>query len=385
MRTNAERPIALILRRGDRSSALPSIREQLIRSGSQISHLSPADVDNPELFDDHVDAAVRAFQQDRGLLVDGVIGPQTVRALDSAHWALGDRILRFDPVRILQGDDVVSLQKRLRDLGVFTGQVDGMLGVETEAALRELQRGLGLTADGVCGPATLRGISKLGRAVTGGNPFAMHEAERVVSAGSSLAGKVIVIESGGEKPSAGNGLLESNVAADVARRLEGRLSAVGAAAIATTDASAMSAALSEDVVADIYLSIRCDASPSAEPNGFATFYYGKDNDAADASPIGASLAGLIQREVIARTDLLDCRSHARSWDVLRRVPMPAVQLAVGYLSNPGDARRLADPAFRDTVAEAVLAAIQRLYLPEDDDRPTGTLRVDEVLAYTRRK
>ena len=52
---------------------------------------------------------------------------------------------------------------------------------------------------------------------------------------------------------------------------------------------------------------------------------------------------------------------------------------MGYLTNPGDAARLADPAFRDVVAEAVAAAVQRLYLPEDADAQTGALRIPEWL------
>lgn len=60
--------------------------------------------------------------------------------------------------------------------------------------------------------------------------------------------------------------------------------------------------------------------------------------------------------------------------------MPAVRVELGYLSDPGDARRLADPGFRDTCAEAVLVAVQRLFLPEDDQTDTGRLDVRDVMA-----
>jgi N-acetylmuramoyl-L-alanine amidase len=55
--------------------------------------------------------------------------------------------------------------------------------------------------------------------------------------------------------------------------------------------------------------------------------------------------------------------------------MPAVRMELGYLTNPGDAARLSDPAFRDVLAEAIVAAVQRLYLPPDDDTETGSLRI----------
>ena len=40
----------------------------------------------------------------------------------------------------------------------------------------------------------------------------------------------------------------------------------------------------------------------------------------------------------------------------------------------------ADPAFRDTLAEAVVVAVQRLYLGDEDDASTGTLNLRDVLA-----
>ncbi|MCU1693699.1 MAG: cell wall hydrolase/autolysin, partial [Frankiales bacterium] len=40
----------------------------------------------------------------------------------------------------------------------------------------------------------------------------------------------------------------------------------------------------------------------------------------------------------------------------------------------------AGPTFRDTVAEALLVAVQRLYLPPDLDQPTGVLRLADLAA-----
>ena len=60
--------------------------------------------------------------------------------------------------------------------------------------------------------------------------------------------------------------------------------------------------------------------------------------------------------------------------------MPAVRVEVGYVTNPEDAARLADPAFRDVVAEAVVVAVQRLYLAPESDPHTGVLRIDQIRA-----
>jgi len=57
---------------------------------------------------------------------------------------------------------------------------------------------------------------------------------------------------------------------------------------------------------------------------------------------------------------------------------PAVRIDLGYLSNPQDAKRLANSQFRDQLAEAMIVAIQRLYLSAEDDAKTGTLRISDL-------
>ena len=48
--------------------------------------------------------------------------------------------------------------------------------------------------------------------------------------------------------------------------------------------------------------------------------------------------------------------------------MPTVRVELGYLTSPIDRPRLLDRAFRDTVAEGLLVAVQRLYLPPPTTR-----------------
>ena len=101
------------------------------------------------------------------------------------------------------------------------------------------------------------------------------------------------------------------------------------------------------------ISLHVDGTTTREAAGVATYYYGNDRYG-HHSAVGERFADLVQREICARTDLLDCRVHAKTWDLLRRTRMPAVRIELGYLTNPGDAARLADPAFRDTLAEAIV-------------------------------
>ena len=376
-----------LVRRGDHGLRVRAVRERLVATGDL-----PGSAATESEFDDSVENAVRAFQQRRGMLVDGVVGPQTYRALDGARWLLGDRILVHTPGHLMLGDDVSALQQRLLGLGFSCGLVDGVFGRLTDSALRELQRGVGLRPDGLAGPATLRALGQLARSVGGGAPQALREADRVRSAGPSLSGRVVVLDPGhstSEPGAQGGGLIEADVTLDLARRVEGRLAAVGVQVVLTRGLTGNPthlerAELANTLNADLMVSLHCESLPrSPQARGVASFFYGHTAHGGAWSVTGERLATLVQRELVARTDLVDCRSHPRAWDLLRRTQMPAVRVEVGHLSNPGDAQRLGDPHFRDTVAEALVVAIQRVYLVGEDDATTGTWRVADVLAQAQ--
>ncbi|HYU67563.1 MAG TPA: N-acetylmuramoyl-L-alanine amidase, partial [Jatrophihabitantaceae bacterium] len=129
--------------------------------------------------------------------------------------------------------------------------------------------------------------------------------------------------------------------------------------------------------ADMLLSLHVDGAASPLANGLASYHYGAGES---SSTIGERLADLAQRELVARTGMLNGRVHPKSWALLRLTRMPAVQVEVGYLTSPLDRARLVDPAFRDTIAEGLLVAVQRLYLPKAEDPPTGVMRLPAIVA-----
>lgn len=350
------------------------------------------------LFDEDCELAVRAFQQRRGLATDGVVTVSTYRALDEARWRLGDRVLQYQVGHPLIGDDVAALQARLQDLGFECGRRDGIFGPETAEALRDFQRNFGLVPDAVCGPDTLHALTRLARTVVGGRPDALRESEQLRRSGPALHNKVVVIDPGhggddtgvtaAEGSVEGAPVTEADVVFDVATRIERRLTATGVLAFLTRGeelglADTERAAFANAAEADLLVSLHCDGMSTPEANGVSTWYFGVDGR--DGTPLrgsatGERLARLVHRELLARTDLLDCGVHSATWDVLRLTRMPAVRVELGYLTSPHDRSRLQDASFRDAVAEGVVAAIQRLYLPEESDAPTGTLSLAAIRA-----
>lgn len=333
--------------------------------------------------------AVRRFQQHRGLPATGELDRTTRAHLEEARWALGDRVLWYAAGHPFTGDDVTALQHRLLEFGFDVGRVDGLFGARTDHCLRDFQTNYGLPVDGTCGPATFGALKRLSRPrVTGGRADALREMEQLHRAGPSLPGKVVVVDpghGGGDPGASGGALLESEVCLDLANRVVGRLRAVGVTAYLTRSELAGDETLAETdraefanaTGADLVLSLHCNDHSDAAPEGVATYYYGSPTRGS-ISTTGERLAGLVHRELLARTPFRDCRTHVGPFDLLRFTTMPAVRVEVGYLSSPGDARALADDAVRNAIADAIVVAIQRVYLPAEADAHTGMLRLSEI-------
>ena len=385
------------LRRGDRGGAVAEIRETLTSlgllggPGEDLATSIPGALD---VFDDSLDHAVRAFQQQRGLLVDGVVGEATYRALREASYRLGERTLAHQFGAPMYGDDVATLQSRLQELGFYTGLVDGFFGLQTHNALMSYQRDYGLAPDGICGPETLRSLYFLSsRVTTGSSLHAIREEELVRRSGPRLSGKRIIIDPG--RGGTEHGLIvhgpagptsEADILWDLACRLEGRMSAIGMETFLSRPAGqcpadAERAAIANSVGADLMISLRFERHPGPTASGVASFYFGSPHGS--VSTIGRNLADFVQREVVARTGLPDCRTHGRTWDLLRLTRMPTVQVDLGYITSPRDRDLLVTPECRDAVSEGILAAVKRLYLLGKNDRPTGTFTFAELLAHER--
>ncbi|OZM72691.1 N-acetylmuramoyl-L-alanine amidase [Amycolatopsis antarctica] len=373
-----------VLRRGDVGQEVAEIRTMLVALG-----LLPESYATGEpAFDPGVEHALRAFQQRRGLITDGVVGTATYRALRGASYHLGSRPLAHLMSAPVFGDDVLALQERLTELGYNCGRPDAVFGPQTEHALRNFQREYGLTVDGICGAATIRALRQLSSPrARGGSPVYLREREQVRQAGSRLRGKRIVIDPGHGGSDTGiefGGLREADLAWDLARRLEGRMKATGMEALISRGpqqgpAEAERAEFANEAGADLLLSLHCDQNPSPFAQGVASYHYGTGDGA--TSTVGELLAGFIQRELAARTGLRDCRTHRKTWEILRMTRCPAVRVEIGYLTNPDDHRRLGEAAFRDVVAEGLLIAVKRLYLLGENDQPTGTFTFADVLAH----
>jgi len=377
---------------GDRSPRVAEARSTLARLGLLSGYeadLSDKYAEEDKLFDADLAHVLKAFQQSRGIVPSGNIDDMTLRELRHASYKLGSRVLSYQPNNEMVGDDVASLQEQLQELGFYSHRVDGHFGPGTYEALSNYQLNSGLQDDGVCGPDTLAALKLLGRRITGGSPHAIREREQVRNAGPMLAGKRVVIDpalGGANKGQLVAGMhgqiSEEEILWDLASRIKGRMISAGMETILSRprmdDPDHTSRAeIANAFGADLVISLQCDNYPNEKAHGVATFYFGSDTG--NSSLTGETLSGFIQREICARTEFQNCGTHARTWEMLRFTQAPTVELVAGYLTNPGDVARLTDPAVRDSIAEAVVVAVKRLYLLDRDDTPTGTFKFAELL------
>ena len=318
------------------------------------------------------ESEIRSFQQARGLSVTGLVDEVTARALEEAQWKLGDRSLNLQEPPLMHGDDVAALQSRLTEMGFDCGRVDGIYGPRTELAVKDFQKSVGATVDGKCGPATIIALIRLTKIVSGGAPSILRESANQKNRGPALANKTIVLNPDGDDP----------LVYDVAVRTEGRLLALGASVFLTrgeknNPSESERIAFTNNSNTDLMISLHEDSYKNENAHGAATYFYGSEAHGVH-SIVGERFASLVQREICARTDFANCRTHAMTWDLLRLTKAPAVRIDLGYKTNPGDIGRMSRPDFRDVIAEALVIAIQRLYLAAEDDAKTGTLRISDL-------
>ncbi|MCH2626783.1 MAG: peptidoglycan-binding protein [Acidimicrobiales bacterium] len=150
------------------------------------------------IFGSGTEAAVKDFQRDRSIDIDGICGPQTWDQLVEAGHRLGSRLLYLQSPP-LRGDDVADLQRLLTSLGFPMSQIDGIHGQRTADALVDFQLNAGLVPDGVCGPITVDFLHRVGqRFGEAADITRLQEKQRFLNAGSELHGyKIVLAESGG--------------------------------------------------------------------------------------------------------------------------------------------------------------------------------------------
>jgi N-acetylmuramoyl-L-alanine amidase len=336
---------------GDEGSEVRGVQERLLAAGEVID---PSELGGR--FGPSTDAAVRSFQSRRSLRVDGLVGPDTWGHLVEASYRLGDRTLYLRAPHF-RGDDVRDLQRKLNALGFDAGREDGVLGHETDVAVRDFQRNVGNEPDGVVGLHTIATLARM-RPLEGAASRAMvREREQVRRMRGTIEGQVVAIDPG-HGP---DGLGFNDVHFAMATALAEELARVGAKPALLRDRddnpdTSERARRANELGAAVCVSLHL-GSGEPDAGGPACSYFGTDRT---HSPAGMRLAGLLLQELERE---FGCRGRLQRLapSLLRETRMTAVQIEPLFRTNEREAQMIADSAFAVRVGRAVAVGVRRYF------------------------
>ncbi len=287
----------LPLRRGANGDAVGDLRRRLALLGYGTVE--------SQHFDAETEASLRSFQEDRGLVVDGICGSHTWNALVEAAHRLGDRVLYYRSP-MMRGDDVAELQSKLGQLGFDPQWVDGILGPRTDQAIRQFQQNLGLRDDGLVGRSSIETLNRLtSRAPSQITVAEVREHERIRHQNKRVEGRRIVIGDTGDLPALTHA---------TARRL--RQLGADVMSFSTPDLSHQ-AQTANDWNSDIYLGVMLAI------DNFSVGYF------AMSSFVSVGGEALAQRCSVALSPYFSIPAKAMRLPILRETRMPATWCRIG--------------------------------------------------------
>jgi N-acetylmuramoyl-L-alanine amidase len=306
-------------------------------------------------------AALRAFQQRRGLIVDGTVEANTWRELVEAGYELGERLL-YLRVPSFRGDDVLGLQVKLNLLGFNAGPERGIFDQAVDTAVKDFQRNAGLQPDGVVGEATLALLDAVRKAESGREGKKIPERDEGFVAARSLTGQTVVVDPGHGGADHGvvgaHGLAEKDYTLAVGLRLAQLLRAEGCRVRLTRDRDERAgtyarAELADAARADFFLSLHLAAHTSPEAHGAACYYFERNHY---FSEHGRRLAGCLCSR-LAALGLRSVPPMGRNYAVLREPRAIAVAAEPLFVTHPDDERQALRPDHADRMAGALVAGL----------------------------
>lgn len=313
-------------------------------------------------FGPHTEAAVKAFQQQRLLLADGIVGDNTWTELVEAGDRLGDRLLylRQPPMR---GDDVLAIQQILDELGFDCGPEDGVFRQQTEDALIEFQRNTGLNTDGMVGEATIAQLKRLKKATPEGKKTVPDRHNGYVGP-VGLEGLRVAVDAlrGGDDVGGRGvaGLTEKDVNLAVAKALGSQLESCGAdvTLVRSSDIELgpyERAELAQAVSPQILISIAHGWHRNPQVSGAATYYFQRGSYASES---GRRLAGYMVKALVERLGRLDLHTHGRAYACLREIPCVSVLVEAGFISHAHEGGSLGRERGIQQEADAIVAGLK---------------------------
>lgn len=299
-----------LYRVGDEGPAIRDIQDRLAALG-----FAP-NGDNRAMFGDGTRQAVIDFQKAKGLDSDGVVGPDTWRALYEAGYRLGDRII-FMRRPMIRGEDVAELQSRLNSLGFDSGKVDGIYGTKTEQAVIDFQHNRHLAEDGRVGPEVVTEIHLVTRGEMKEGRQAIREREWLRMLPPTMAGARVFLDADCRDPDEARDAWNAAAAAALAIQDEGGVPVMSRSSDITLP-ERLRARRANRVGSDLIVAFRVNRDEDD-----AVYYFASEHSFSQA---GQALASAIARAVGGRVE-------GRASAMLKETRAPAAVVALRSLDE----------------------------------------------------
>ena len=328
-----------LYRFGDSGTAVRDIQDRLSALGY------PCSTDPRSEFGEVTQSAVVSFQRLRGLPADGIVGPETWRAIYEASFRFGDRLLYLRRP-MLRGDDVAELQRRLNSLGFDAGKVDGILGPNTLRALVDFQQNRRMAEDGIAGPRTLAELQQVARATQKTGREAIREREWLRGLPPSVVGARVFLDPACRDSDEADRTWQAAAATALALQQEGAVPLLSRSAD-TALPERIRAQRANRLGAALIVSFQLPYAETA-----SVFFF--------ASSMSRSEAGAMLAAAVA--DRLGLPWEGRAHPILKETRAPAVVVATDEMSKE----------VGQAVAEAIGGFFASAQTEVDDPRPHGS-------------
>lgn len=299
-----------LYRLGDEGPAVRDIQDRLSALGFE------SNGDTRAVYANGTKEAVAAFQKAKGLDADGIVGPDTWRALYEAGYRLGDRII-FMRRPMIRGEDVAELQSRLNSLGFDSGKVDGIYGPQTESAVLDFQNNRHLAEDGRVGPEVVTEIHLVTRGEMKEGRQAIREREWLRMLPPTMAGTRIFLDADCRDPDEARDAWNAASAAALAIQDSGGVPVMSRSSDITLP-ERLRARRANRVGSDLIVAFRVNRDGHD-----AVYYFASEHSSSQA---GKELANSIALIVGGRVE-------GRATAMLKETRAPAAVVALGHLDE----------------------------------------------------
>lgn len=269
--------------------------------------------------------AVKTFQSNFGLDVDGIVGDLT--------WS-----------KLVY--EVKAIQTNLNKKGFYVGVVDGLVGSLTYTKIVEFQKVNGLTTDGMVGPKT-KAILFNDESSNGEDNKPQIDKDKKIFLDAGHGGK--------DPGAVGNGLKEKDIVLSMVLKLGKILSDAGFE-ISYSRKTDVFIGLNErsnmanNINVDLFVSIHNNASDNILAKGTECFTY------YSAGTSTKELSASIAKSIATNLGIINRGHKEAGFAVLKNSEMPAILIETAFISNSSDAILLKDNQddFVNAIAQQII-------------------------------